>query len=377
MPKTRLLFALFFCCFLLQSALAQKQLLVLNRQSNSIVEVSLGTPNAVTEPVLTTGLSNTYDLVLNGASDMLFWCDGLSGHITNASLNELAPIVIQASAASKPVDLEIDLLNNKIWWIDNQEKRVFRANMDGSAKETIGGITLSNPSSLAVYPAKGLYFFADLDSNKIWAGTISDGKASPIIKDEIEYPVRLLVDTIQQKIYWADDGLQKIERANFDGSKRELFYEGTEAEYPFGLFLDQEAAWFYWTDYGTDKVMSADLNGENITEVIKEGLADPIALVIASKQQRPKERSDNYIPQPKVAVFPNPADNLLNIVSIIPDQNLDWVKVYDNKGNMLLKKAKIESTTTAVEISGFPEGYYAYSVSILGKILSGHFTILR
>jgi len=55
------------------------------------------------------------------------------------------------------------------------------------------------------------------------SGTISDGKAFPIIKDEIEHPVRLLVDTIQQKIYWADDGLHKIERANFDGSQRGLY----------------------------------------------------------------------------------------------------------------------------------------------------------
>ncbi len=235
MPIVRFLFAWLFLCFQLQSVSAQKQLLVLNRQSNAIVETSLDTPNGSTTPILTTGLLNTYDLVLNGASDMLFWCDGLSGHISNAALDELAPILIQASAASKPVDMEIDLFNNKIWWIDNEEKRVFRANMDGSAKEAVGAVSLANPSSLAIYPSQGMYFFADLDSNMIWVGSISDGAAFPIVKDDIDYPVRLLVDTIQQKIYWADDGLHKIERANFDGSNRELFYAGTDAEYPFGL----------------------------------------------------------------------------------------------------------------------------------------------
>ena len=55
-----------------------------------------------------------------------------------------------------------------------------------------------------------------------------------LVNSSISSPNAIVVDGLNHKIYWGDDGTDKIERANLDGSNRELVIENVNV---FGLSL--------------------------------------------------------------------------------------------------------------------------------------------
>ncbi|MBN2020585.1 MAG: hypothetical protein JW749_10225 [Sedimentisphaerales bacterium] len=77
------------------------------------------------------------------------------------------------------------------------------------------------------------------------------------------------------KIYWADDGTNKIQRANLDGSNIEDLIT-TESEEPHIVF-DTYTSKIYWTDYITGKIRRADQDGNNIEDLI-QGLSSPYGI---------------------------------------------------------------------------------------------------
>ena len=95
-------------------------------------------------------------------------------------------------------------------------------------------------------------------------------------------PEVLVVDPDSPPIYWTDWGVDKIQRANLDGSNVEdLVTSGLTA--PWGIALDIAGGKMYWTDVFTDKIQRANLDGSNVEDLVTSGLIGPqdIALDIA------------------------------------------------------------------------------------------------
>ena len=66
-----------------------------------------------------------------------------------------------------------------------------------------------------------------------------------------------------QKMYWADAGTHKIQRANLDGS--DIADVATRALYsPLGIALDSAAGKMYGTDWAARSIQRADLEGSNV-----------------------------------------------------------------------------------------------------------------
>ena len=238
-----------------------------------------------------------------------------------------------------PVDLDFDFTNNKLYWVDNVRKKIYRSNPDGSAQEEITKDSFPDLSSIAIFPNKNLLFFADLDSSLIWTSSLSGDNVKVFISDSLDSPIRLLIDTIQQKLYWADDSQNRIERINLDGSGREIFYQGDKEEFPFGLYLDQTTAQLYWTDYGKDKIMRANLDGSDAKAFITVGLNDPVAVIIvtpltpASSELQDRngfqqEDNQNLIP-PSLSVYPNPATSFITFTSLVGAQFIEQILIFD------------------------------------------------
>lgn len=372
--------ALGFVCFcFLPSASAQgKEIYILNRGGHNILTTPLDTID-LTEKY-SQDLLATSDFVFDAASSKLFWV-GNSGHqiLFGQTDGEFAGTPIATDVAT-PVDLEIDPYQQKIYWADYDRKRVYRSNFDGSLQEAVSTDSVSNLSGIALLPNEDLLFYADIDSGVIWSSALNGENPKIFVQSLGGSPVRLLIDTVQRKLYWSDDEQHRIERINLDGTEQEVFYQGNEQEHPFGLFLDQFNALLYWTDYGTDMVLKSGLSGLNVAEFITKGLADPIALTIVPMNgERPNNRATidhRSLENSAVSVYPNPADNLLTFVSLNGTQNIEQVWIFDGVGKQVFSNT-IHEYRTQIDTRILAEGFYSYAVVIAGQVLTGHFSIIR
>lgn len=94
------------------------------------------------------------------------------------SRSDVAILIEPGSDEERPIDIDLDLENQRMYWTDRGVHQVLRAGLDGSGREV-----LVNQSMIA-----------------------------------IEDPIGMSLDLAQGKIYWSDMTTHKIHRANLDGS---------------------------------------------------------------------------------------------------------------------------------------------------------------
>jgi len=71
-------------------------------------------------------------------------------------------------------------------------------------------------------------------------------------------PEGIALDTVNGKMYWADQGPSKISRANLDGTDVEILVtSGTT--HPHDIGLDFAGGKMYWTDSYTNNIQRAHL----------------------------------------------------------------------------------------------------------------------
>ena len=373
--------AIFFSLLMAKSLSAQElRLYVLNRGGDNIVSVPFGTPTDNPNIEISEDVLAAYDFVLDPNISKIYWTNTISHQILLSQDGIGGNGQAINSDIAIPVDLEIDPLNNKIYWADNQHGRIFRSNLDGSGNEVVTPDSLGDLSAFALFSSGNKMFFSRLDSNMIFSSAVDGTSATVFVKGDMVSPVRLLVDTIQQKLYWSDDGQNRIERINLDGTGREVVYQGASHEFPFGLLIDQLSSHLLWTDYGTDQVMMAQLDGSNPVPLITTGIIDPVAILLAHKDgKRLGERKEddlNSHVEPSIAVYPNPANNILKIASLVSTQAIESVRIFDWTGKAVFSE-NTNDTTLSVDIDLFPPGQYSYLVTVSGKQISGLFSIVR
>jgi DNA-binding beta-propeller fold protein YncE len=80
-------------------------------------------------------------------------------------------------------------------------------------------------------------------------------------------PGALTLDVANGKMYWTDSAIDKIQRANLDGSGVEdLISRGLS--HPGDIALDVAGGKMYWTDAGSAKVQRANLDGSGVEDLI-------------------------------------------------------------------------------------------------------------
>lgn len=362
------------------SLFSQKHLLILNRSGHTIVSVPADGPASELKEEISQGLADPYDMVQNAGDGALYWPEGYGHSIRQARIGSperSGGTALPTRNVTLPVDIAIDELHHKLYWIDNAAKQIFRANLDGTQEENVPVDSLSNPTSLALIPALDLLFYADLDAHRICSVSLNGGRSTILVKSDAEYPVRLLADPVHGKLYWANDGGHRIERVSLDGTGRHVFYQGGENEYPFGLLIDGESAQLYWTDYGTDQVLRQDLEGSGAPEVVATQLEDPVAMTLSDLPDRNEQASGkSALEKARMQVFPNPANKLLTFQSLHTGQPIEWVRIYDRTGNEVFFD-QAGGTVYQLDVNLYADGYYSYIAQVAEQILSGHFSIIH
>ncbi len=85
---------------------------------------------------------------------------------------------------------------------------------------------VDRPRAIVLHPCKGYMFFTDWGrfgpNGKIFRATMAGTMKEAIISKDLTQPSGLAIDYEDEMLYWTDAVREKIERANLDGSDREV-----------------------------------------------------------------------------------------------------------------------------------------------------------
>jgi len=166
-----------------------------------------------------------FDLDLTNGK--VYWTNGSGIFRANLDGTGLERVVVVNEAQ----DLALDIAGGKVYWIDPQilsgiTGGLGRANLDGTGVETIlviergvGSLEDGAPSITLDLPNGHVYWYNA--GSKEFSRANLDGSAPESLFTESELVVEIEVDPVGGKIYWTNRDLHQVVRANFDGTGRE------------------------------------------------------------------------------------------------------------------------------------------------------------
>ncbi|PFX17351.1 Low-density lipoprotein receptor-related protein 6 [Stylophora pistillata] len=164
---------------------------------------------------------------------------------------------------SRPVAVDYDPVEGKIYWTDVALKLIARAFPNGSSVEVIAHIDVESPDGLAVDYIGRILYWTDVGTSKLEVAQLDGSFRRSLITTGIENPRAIILDIAQRQMYWSDWGSSpKIEQANMDGSSRTVIVS-SGVEWVNALALDYHNNLLYWCDAKLDKIERANLQGNN------------------------------------------------------------------------------------------------------------------
>ncbi|MEM9823161.1 MAG: DUF5050 domain-containing protein, partial [Bacteroidota bacterium] len=267
-------------------------------------------------------------VTVDADNNHIYWGDRGSKAILRSNLDgsNITTITDGAFAARA---ITIDHTNNKIYYGDANVARLYRMDLDGSNRElifsdnlgsAIYGIALDVDNNQMFFSTVNDIYTSDLDPNNAtkivtdmtqgrnllldqvnskvyWTelgfaspGTINrcdlDGSnVESLINETIDEPSAFDIDFDNQKIYWIDEGLEQVLKANLDGSNIEMVLDLQTSAFVFifNMELDLVNEKIYWTNSLEPSLRSVDLNGNNLETIIVDYIDDPAKVIVNSR----------------------------------------------------------------------------------------------
>ena len=133
--------------------------------------------------------------------------------------------------------------------------------------------------------ASGKMYWADFGTKKIQRADLDGSNIEDLVTTGAGDPRGIALDLTSAKLYWTDASgpTAKIQRADLDGSNVEDLVT-TGLSFPRHIALDLASGKMYWTEVGTQKIQRANLDGSNVEDLVTGGNRSPsgIALDLAS-----------------------------------------------------------------------------------------------
>ncbi|XP_041474837.1 low-density lipoprotein receptor-related protein 5-like [Lytechinus variegatus] len=170
---------------------------------------------------------------------------------------------IDLTSVEAPVGIDYDYQTNRIYWTDEETKRISRAFIDGSGQEIIvnenQGIGI--PQGIVLDLAASRFYWTDTLLERITSASLDGSNRRTIISSDLYLPWSITLSQKRGKLYWCDEGQTtgKIEMSNKDGSDRRKLITASLTQ-PYGLALDSQEQRLYWTEGFYDVIESIDLD---------------------------------------------------------------------------------------------------------------------
>ncbi len=198
---------------------------------------------------------------------------------------------LTTTQAIEVVVTQTAIVVKKLYWTDTGRKKIQCADLDGSNVKDLVTSQLAEPSSIALDTTWGKIYWVDRSSDKILRANLDGTQITELVNTrDIAEPPRnyssaspygIALDVDGGKMYWTDGVMDKIFRANLDGSNVEDLVNTREfvtpldlgATVPASIALDVTGGKMYWTDWHTNKILRANLDGSNVEDILTSGVS--------------------------------------------------------------------------------------------------------
>jgi len=103
-------------------------------------------------------------------------------------------VSISGFKISRPVALDMDIRDNRIYWTDVTLNTISRVFIDGSSPEVLVSVNVSSPDGLAVDPLGGNIYWTDFDIDKIEVSRLDGSMRKTLIDQNLDKPRDIILD---------------------------------------------------------------------------------------------------------------------------------------------------------------------------------------
>ncbi|XP_072919438.1 low-density lipoprotein receptor-related protein 8-like isoform X6 [Hemitrygon akajei] len=241
---------------------------------------------------LVSTLKNAVSLDVDVEENKIYWIDLYYKVIYSAPLDQGSDpgqyIHLIDQDLQIPECLAIDWIHKNIYWTDSGSRSISVATTDGTKRKTLINTELENPRAIAVDPIRGFMYWSDWGSSaKIEKAGLNGVDRQSLVKENIEWPNGITLDLLNQRLYWVDSKLHQLSSVDLNGGNRKILLFSEEyLTHPSALAVFEDK--IYWTDNEHDSIYCANrLNGEDIM-LLANNLNNVHDIVILHELKQPK-----------------------------------------------------------------------------------------
>ena len=164
--------------------------------------------------------------------------------------------------------LDIDEVDGKIYWIENDPPKIRRADIDGTNIEDLVTVGLNVPRGIDVDEVGRKLYWTDRSADLIQRSEL-DGSNVVTILSGVDRVQGIEVEPVDGKIYWSQDGITHpgyICRANLDGTGLETLVSDNMD--PEDVAVDKDGGKIYWTENRFNFIQCSNLDGSNVETIV-------------------------------------------------------------------------------------------------------------
>ncbi|XP_065055467.1 low-density lipoprotein receptor-related protein 4-like isoform X1 [Rhopilema esculentum] len=214
--------------------------------------------NGKDKRLVVSGLRGGSGLDIDVASGYIYWSELIGETISRARIDGKGGFEVVLKGIGDPQGLAIDWIGRKIYWTDEKVKIVAVSEMHGGNKmDLVALASTSEPRAIACHPISGYLYWTDWGKEAGIERISMDGELATrekVISKDIGWPNGLTLDIAQNKMYWVDAKLKRLEVANLDGSGRKII--GNYIDFPFAIAHFEN--YLYWSNWRTHSVHKVD-----------------------------------------------------------------------------------------------------------------------
>lgn len=202
----------------------------------------------------------------------------ISDYINNAILScqsdgsALSTLISDVDTNSDSGPMAVTMTEEHLYWAQQDGKAIYCSDLDGINKIPVVDTGSNNISGLAVDTVGDRLYWADYTANVIKSAKLSDGTdiRTVIVNADnspgsYKGPLALILSG--GRLYWAGDVSGKIESCALDGSDRkDAVTTGANSQSVNSLAIYDGK--IYWNDYAANRIRRASLTGDGIETVV-------------------------------------------------------------------------------------------------------------
>jgi uncharacterized repeat protein (TIGR02543 family) len=247
---------------------------VVNGATGTVIQANLDGTGGFSLGNLGGTLSNPLDIALDVPNNKMYVTNSSNNTVSRANLDGTGGVNLGnlGGTLNQPYGIALDLVNNKMYVVNNGNDTISQANLDGTGGVNLGdlGGTLNGALNIAL----------DVANNKMYVvnnttGTVSranlDGTGGVSLGNlggTLNGARSIALDLVNNKLYVVNDGNKTISQANLDGTGGvSLGNLGGVFSWPLDIALDVADNKMYVVDYNNSTVIQANLDGTGVVNL--------------------------------------------------------------------------------------------------------------